>query len=177
MTCLKQHLTAPERVVSLKNIAELKGIQESADALRIGAMTTLAELASHADAKKHFPALVTAAEGVGSAADHVHGHGRRRSVPAAALLVLPQRVWTVAQRMPTARSCATGRIDTTPSSAMRTRLYSSARPASGPPWSRSELPFWSRDREGQSRSVPLLSSSARLIARPSVRRLSSPTKS
>jgi xanthine dehydrogenase YagS FAD-binding subunit len=67
VTCLKQHLTAPERVVSLKNIAALKGVQASGDALRIGAMTTLAELASHDAIKKSFPSLVTAAEGVGSA--------------------------------------------------------------------------------------------------------------
>jgi xanthine dehydrogenase YagS FAD-binding subunit len=66
LTCLKQHITAPERVVSLKNITELKGIAEKGGQLRIGAMTTLAELASHAAIQKHFPALVTVAEGVGS---------------------------------------------------------------------------------------------------------------
>jgi xanthine dehydrogenase YagS FAD-binding subunit len=66
ITCLKQHLTAPERVVSLKNISDLKGIRESGNALRIGATATLAELVSHAAVRRHFPSLVTAAEGIGS---------------------------------------------------------------------------------------------------------------
>jgi xanthine dehydrogenase YagS FAD-binding subunit len=66
ITSMKQNLIAPERVVSLRNIAELKGISETGGAIRVGAMTTLAELSSHALVKEYFPALVTAAEGVGS---------------------------------------------------------------------------------------------------------------
>jgi xanthine dehydrogenase YagS FAD-binding subunit len=66
VTSLKQGITAPKRVVSLKNIAALKGIKASGKELRIGAMTTLAELAENATAKKEFPALVTSAQGVGS---------------------------------------------------------------------------------------------------------------
>src|SRR5206468_2575530 len=44
ITSLKQELTAPKRVVSLKNIPELRGIQVEKNALGIGAMTSLAEL-------------------------------------------------------------------------------------------------------------------------------------
>src|SRR5207249_1688729 len=68
VTSLKQHLTAPSRVVSLRNIAELKGIQASgkAKAVRIGATTTLGQLAGDKTVKEHFPSLVTAAEAVGS---------------------------------------------------------------------------------------------------------------
>lgn len=66
VTCLKQGLTAPERVVSLRNIDELKGIAESGGALRIGAMTTLLELAGDKAVIEHFPALVQAAHGIGS---------------------------------------------------------------------------------------------------------------
>ena len=66
VTSLKQHLTTPSRVVSLRNISELKGIQTAGKAVRIGATTTLGELAGDKVVKEHFPALVTAAEGVGS---------------------------------------------------------------------------------------------------------------
>lgn len=66
VTCLKQGLTTPERVVSLRNIDELKGIAESGGALRIGAMTTLLELAGDKAVIEHFPALVQAAKGIGS---------------------------------------------------------------------------------------------------------------
>jgi xanthine dehydrogenase YagS FAD-binding subunit len=67
VTCLKQSITSPERVVSLKHIKELKGIRSKSGQLAVGSTTTLAELIDNADAKKHFPALVTAAQGVGSA--------------------------------------------------------------------------------------------------------------
>jgi xanthine dehydrogenase YagS FAD-binding subunit len=66
VTCLKQGLTEPKRVVSLRNISGLKGIVVDGDTLRIAAMTTLLDLAKNADVKEHFPALVQAARGVGS---------------------------------------------------------------------------------------------------------------
>src|SRR5262245_37453484 len=66
ITSLKQHLTEPERVVSLKNIKELNGIDKKRGGLTIGAMTTLGELIENSDVKKQFPSLVTAATGVGS---------------------------------------------------------------------------------------------------------------
>jgi xanthine dehydrogenase YagS FAD-binding subunit len=67
VTCLKQAITSPERVVSLKHIKELKGIRSKSGQLMVGSTTTLAELIENADVKKNFPALVTAAQGVGSA--------------------------------------------------------------------------------------------------------------
>ena len=66
VTSLKQHVTEPKRVVSLRNIAEIKGIEIEQKGVRIGAMTTLAELAGDKNVKEHFPSLVTAANGVGS---------------------------------------------------------------------------------------------------------------
>src|SRR5213594_2062588 len=66
VTSLKQHITTPSRIVSLRNISELKGIQTAGKAVRIGATTTLGELAGDKAVKEHFPALVTAAEGIGS---------------------------------------------------------------------------------------------------------------
>lgn len=67
VTSLKQNLTAPKRVVSLKNIPELRGIKAERSAITIGATTTLADLAANADVQKHFPSLVTAVKNIGGA--------------------------------------------------------------------------------------------------------------
>ena len=64
VTCLKQHLTAPERVVSLRNCAELKGISAQNGKLVIGAMTPLKDLISNAEVQKNFPALVTVSRNI-----------------------------------------------------------------------------------------------------------------
>ena len=45
VTSLKQHITTPSRIVSLRNISELKGIQTAGKAVRIGATTTLGDMA------------------------------------------------------------------------------------------------------------------------------------
>src|SRR5260221_14776804 len=63
---LKHKITTRNRVASLKNISELKGIKSQKGGLRIGAMTTLGELSANADIRKNFPALVTAVNGIGS---------------------------------------------------------------------------------------------------------------
>ena len=49
ITSLKQNITAPKRVVSLKNIPALRGIKVEKNTVTIGAMTNLAELAANAD--------------------------------------------------------------------------------------------------------------------------------
>lgn len=66
VTSLKQGITAPKRVVSLKNVSALKGIKADKKSVRIGSMTTLAELTSNSAIKEHFPALVTAVKAIGS---------------------------------------------------------------------------------------------------------------
>ncbi|MBI2432216.1 MAG: FAD binding domain-containing protein [Candidatus Hydrogenedentes bacterium] len=66
ITCLKQHVMAPKRLVSLRDVPELKGVAEENGRAHIGAMTTLAELAADPLITQHFPALVAAAQGVGS---------------------------------------------------------------------------------------------------------------
>jgi xanthine dehydrogenase YagS FAD-binding subunit len=73
VTSLKQELTSPKRVVSLKNVSDLRGIKADSKTLRIGAMTTLGELAANKDVQKHFPALVTAARNVSSPQILAHG--------------------------------------------------------------------------------------------------------
>ncbi|MHC4996524.1 MAG: FAD binding domain-containing protein [Planctomycetota bacterium] len=67
ITALKQDVTSPRRVVSLKNVPGLDKIQKKGDTLRIGAMVTLGDLIDNDDVGNRFPSLVQAAEGVGSA--------------------------------------------------------------------------------------------------------------
>jgi len=67
VTSLKQRITQPERVVSLRKIKELKGVSTERNGIRVGATTTLGELSENKDVRKHFPSLVTAVEGIGSA--------------------------------------------------------------------------------------------------------------
>jgi xanthine dehydrogenase YagS FAD-binding subunit len=67
VTALKQGVTQPERVISLKHLKELKGVHAKREEIVIGATTTLIEFIEHRDVQKHFPSLVAAAEGVGSA--------------------------------------------------------------------------------------------------------------
>ena len=66
VTCLKQGLAEPKRVVSLRNVAELQGVSEADGVLRIGAMTPLKALATNTAVLKDFPAIVTAIHGIGS---------------------------------------------------------------------------------------------------------------
>ena len=66
ITSLKQGITAPRRVVSLKQISVLRGIESSKGSLHIGAMTPLRELVAHKEAQKQFPALVAATRNIGS---------------------------------------------------------------------------------------------------------------
>jgi len=66
VTSLKQGITAPDRVVSLKNVADLRGVKASSSGARIGAMATLGEVAENKAIQQYFPALATAAKSVGS---------------------------------------------------------------------------------------------------------------
>lgn len=66
VTSLKQRITQPSRLVSLKNLKEIRGFDSKRGGLEIGAMTTLADLIDNRDVQKHFPSLVTAVEGIGS---------------------------------------------------------------------------------------------------------------
>jgi aerobic carbon-monoxide dehydrogenase medium subunit len=65
---MKLRLSRPPAVVDIGKVAELSGITLKGDALRIGALTTHAELASSADVRKAAPALAEAAAMVGDQA-------------------------------------------------------------------------------------------------------------
>jgi len=65
--CLRDNVFAAKRVVSLGHIDELRGIRPSSDGgLRIGALTTIADIAIHAVVKERYSALALAAALVAS---------------------------------------------------------------------------------------------------------------
>jgi xanthine dehydrogenase YagS FAD-binding subunit len=66
MSCMKDGLHTPKRVVNIKGIKELEGISKSDAGLRIGALVTMDELAKNADVKASAKALSDAAAGIPS---------------------------------------------------------------------------------------------------------------
>ncbi len=66
ISLMKEYLATPKRVVNIKNIKELGGIQDSKTGLRIGAAVTIDELLENADVRKSFPSLTAAARGIAS---------------------------------------------------------------------------------------------------------------
>jgi xanthine dehydrogenase YagS FAD-binding subunit len=61
----KEYIAQPDKVISLAGIGDLAGIKAGDDKVTIGAGTKLAAIAAHADLRKLFPALTTAAGDVG----------------------------------------------------------------------------------------------------------------
>jgi xanthine dehydrogenase YagS FAD-binding subunit len=67
LSLMKDYISTPKRLVSLKHIRELRGIKfDAGDGLRLGSMATLQELIDHEHVRRHYPALVEAAQGVSS---------------------------------------------------------------------------------------------------------------
>jgi 4-hydroxybenzoyl-CoA reductase subunit beta len=62
---MKHGLVEPEHLVSLQAVDELRGIAIDGDALVLGAMTRLCDVAEHADVRRHAPALAEAMGAVG----------------------------------------------------------------------------------------------------------------
>ena len=59
---MKEGIVAPARIVNLQPIDALRGVQfTAAEGLRLGALTTLAEIANDASIRRHYPALTAAA--------------------------------------------------------------------------------------------------------------------
>jgi len=65
LSLLKDYVHTPQRVVNIKGIKELSGIQTTAAGLRIGALVTLDELLASPEVAA-YPCLVAAARGVAS---------------------------------------------------------------------------------------------------------------
>lgn len=59
---IKQDLVTAKNLISLQNIAELRGIREKDGRILIGAMTTPKEIQSHPLINRHFPSLSDAVE-------------------------------------------------------------------------------------------------------------------
>jgi xanthine dehydrogenase YagS FAD-binding subunit len=66
ISCMKDNLHTPKRVVNIKGIKELEGISKSDAGLRIGALVTMDEVANNADVKAAAKALSDAAAGIPS---------------------------------------------------------------------------------------------------------------
>jgi len=66
VTSLKQGIVTPKRLVNLKGISSLKGVEATGDIVRIGATTPLADVLDNDRIKKEFPAIIQAIEGIGS---------------------------------------------------------------------------------------------------------------
>jgi xanthine dehydrogenase YagS FAD-binding subunit len=66
ISLMKDYLATPKRLVNIKGIKELGGIQSTKTGLRIGSTVTIEELLENAEVRKAFPALTEAARGVTS---------------------------------------------------------------------------------------------------------------
>lgn len=66
LSLMKEYIHTPKRVVNIKNIKELGGIQKTGAGMRIGATVTLDELAENPEIRKSYPSLAAAATGVTS---------------------------------------------------------------------------------------------------------------
>jgi xanthine dehydrogenase YagS FAD-binding subunit len=60
LSLMKDDIVHPKRLVNIKDIADLRGVSASSQGLRIGALTTLGDLAENANVIKDYPALVDA---------------------------------------------------------------------------------------------------------------------
>jgi len=66
ISLMKDYLATPKRLVNIKGIKELGGIQNAKTGLRIGSTVTIEDLLENAEVRKAFPALTDAARGVTS---------------------------------------------------------------------------------------------------------------
>jgi xanthine dehydrogenase YagS FAD-binding subunit len=57
LALMKDEVVTPKRIVNLKGVADLRGVSSNPQGLRIGALTTLGELANDENVKKSYPAL------------------------------------------------------------------------------------------------------------------------
>jgi xanthine dehydrogenase YagS FAD-binding subunit len=60
LALMKNDVVHPKRLVNIKSIRDMQGVSASGNSLRVGALTTLGELADNADVLQRFPALAEA---------------------------------------------------------------------------------------------------------------------
>lgn len=66
LSLMKDEITAPKRLVNIKQVAGLHAISNEGGALQLGTLVTLDRISSAAEIKKQFPALAEAAGGAAS---------------------------------------------------------------------------------------------------------------
>ncbi len=57
LSLMKDDVVRPRRLVNIKEVKELQGVAATAQGLRIGALSTLSDLAENGDIRRNFPAL------------------------------------------------------------------------------------------------------------------------
>ena len=57
LALMKDDVVAPRRLINIKDITDLRGVSSNAQGTRVGALTTLGELADDENVKKNYPAL------------------------------------------------------------------------------------------------------------------------
>ncbi len=57
LALMKDDVIAPKRLINIKDIKDLRGVSSNAGGLRIGALTTLGDLADDETVKRNYPAL------------------------------------------------------------------------------------------------------------------------
>ena len=60
LALMKDDVLAPKRLINIKDIKDLRGVSSDADGIRVGALTTLGDLADDENVKKNYPALAEA---------------------------------------------------------------------------------------------------------------------
>jgi xanthine dehydrogenase YagS FAD-binding subunit len=60
LALMKDNVITPKRLVNIKDIGDIRGVSSTAQGLRIGALTTLGELADNESVQKDYPALAEA---------------------------------------------------------------------------------------------------------------------
>lgn len=60
LSLMKDDVVHPKRVVNIKGVSDMNGIKLGTEGLRIGALTTLGDIADHADVIRNYPALADA---------------------------------------------------------------------------------------------------------------------
>ncbi|HTU42245.1 MAG TPA: xanthine dehydrogenase family protein subunit M [Candidatus Aquilonibacter sp.] len=66
LALMKDDVVSPQRLINLKEVKELRGVDANAQGMRIGALTTLDELANDPAIKKNYPAFAEALKEVAS---------------------------------------------------------------------------------------------------------------
>ena len=60
LALMKDDVLAPKRLINIKDIKDLRGVSSDPDGIRVGALTTLGDLADDENVKKNYPALAEA---------------------------------------------------------------------------------------------------------------------